>query len=1560
MIARPLMGRQGGRRLYRIKGEDPQMDEDALRAAVHTLLEDPRADAGRDVSTTKEAARAVGLLDEGLRATHGVYRRMAEGAQRGAETLSTDRLQALSEFVQNADDAGAGHLRFLLQPDALLIAHDGAGLRLGDVLLLGMPWLSGKTADARSTGRFGIGLSTLRALSTTWEVHGHPFHVRFADLSLQPLTPPDLPDNISGPRWTVFRIPLEPESLTPEQLLEWFDSWSDASLLFLRHLQRLEVTAGGLSTVLALSWQDGGRQRIPIDGVEHDVVVRNARGMDGALWRVYTVEVAPRPDWERNHKALGAAVPVAVALPLQRAERGSVHAGLPVVELDAAARIHSHFDPVASREGFADSRLNRELVPLVADLWAGAVRDVLGNVNPSAWHLIALPAPTRAGSGSASPDLLQNRIHSALLSSARQSLPQALCLPVAEGGPLAPLADFAVEEASLSDVLDDADTARLGAAPYAFPACARDSAGRWRRVLADWRTACAEASDLPAEVRVADALVLLEESQNLTQVVRLTAVAIETGHEQALVRRACMVVTDGRRLPPSVRANAFADVAGEDSGPLDVLGVVIDLHPSYWEEEQWSKRVIEWLRRRDCLVRRDDTAAVLRIAARLGQAGGHLPHPADPAQETARLVALQQALGEMRKEVRGSLGPDIGRAVRLSCFAYDGEGKELPQSAQPGVAYLSHALESADGDRFAVAARKTPGLLWVHRSYARSLLSAAQAGGLSRTAFLRLLGVADAPRLTPVPRNPAYTKRYAADSRVGLSRDFPGSSGMGRWREMLHESADYTLDDLISHDLAAVVANIAAEQDAEERRRRTAALLRSVAGQLTSPEQARVPMARANHRWIVKRDTAALWVWRLRDTPWLEDADGNLKAPADLTLRTPDTQALYGHEDPGYLHPSIQQALATRTDVFTALGVSGDPDVPQLMERLRGLHERSADDGAGVPDGLRAEALLVYRALARRLTHRTAETSHTEVERKIRYEFLGEALVLTDQGWSKADACYRGAAVLRGFRPFALTGADLDPLWQVLGIVEPGADVLIDVLKEISVSGGAPETGHEVVMLNALRGLGDPIDAADGPTLLRLRNRLRRLPLWTTTGWTKDRPVFAVDDPGAARALGDRLPLWQPGGDVRQFAPSLLKLLQVTLLDRAAAAVVEDGAGHGTVPADVTLTEDFRRGVAALQDLLVRNDPAIAEAFTGWNWLAGLDVRIRPGLRIRFEPGGEREPIELPVAAQIDHARTTLFLNSPEALCTKAGTGMAIAAHFTEEPSRVGHRWRDVWEEGLAKTVSGTPLVSAAQRDREDVQRLTEQLRLRDQEAPRTGREPRQPSPGTSRGRSGAPSPTAPPPGAQPGSQSLPGADPDPAPGPGRAPRSLVDPAELERTPRRTTRAGTPGTPTRPTPRGTRRSSTSLPAPRSGDVPPRTRTSPAEYGGDDKEVLVIDALKRILREEAIELDDQRGVSGLGADAVDSDGRYYEIKAHGRTVPGELTLTRAEFVRALTEGENYTLVIASHLEEGSGTPTIRLVHDPVHRFEVEPPTDVRLKGVRDLEVESTTYEWPAEE
>lgn len=96
-----------------------------------------------------------------------------------------------------------------------------------------------------------------------------------------------------------------------------------------------------------------------------------------------------------------------------------------------------------------------------------------------------------------------------------------------------------------------------------------------------------------------DALTLFsdDEWQDVARLVRLAAVALEAGHEYALAGRARLVTADGRRLRPQLAESAFADASGGAPGLLDVLGVVLDLHPAYAEDNVWAKTVTAELRR---------------------------------------------------------------------------------------------------------------------------------------------------------------------------------------------------------------------------------------------------------------------------------------------------------------------------------------------------------------------------------------------------------------------------------------------------------------------------------------------------------------------------------------------------------------------------------------------------------------------------------------------------------------------------------------------------------------------------------------------------------------------------------------------------------------------------------------------------------------------------------------------------------------------------------------------------------------------------------------------------
>ena len=145
---------------------------DAVEAAEQVF--DPRsAPSGPAFEPTSinEAQAAVQRLAELFEELPGSIAEALDGARSSGSLLSSDRLQGLAEIVQNADDVKASHVCFLLRPTELLVSHDGTPVRLPHVLGLATPWLSTKAGDARTIGRFGVGLSALQSLSTTLEVH---------------------------------------------------------------------------------------------------------------------------------------------------------------------------------------------------------------------------------------------------------------------------------------------------------------------------------------------------------------------------------------------------------------------------------------------------------------------------------------------------------------------------------------------------------------------------------------------------------------------------------------------------------------------------------------------------------------------------------------------------------------------------------------------------------------------------------------------------------------------------------------------------------------------------------------------------------------------------------------------------------------------------------------------------------------------------------------------------------------------------------------------------------------------------------------------------------------------------------------------------------------------------------------------------------------------------------------------------------------------------------------------------------------------------------------------
>ena len=427
---------------------------------------------------------------------------------------------------------------------------------------------------------------------------------------------------------------------------------------------------------------------------------------------------------------------------------------------------------------------------------------------------------------------------------------------------------------------------------------------------------------------------------------------------------------------------------------------------------------------------------------------------------------------------------------------------------------------TADGARVVPpTAGSLRALLLAPSALAEQLRSAlGRAGGLGPQKFLGLLGAERAPRLIT---HPQLYERFASERRRGLGVGATGSP-VQRARELRAVGATYTLDDLDSPDLRAVAFNIAKERKASRRRTRAGALLATLGRAWDRLEEgSEVDAAQDYYSWQIKGSTRAFWLWSVGAIAWLDDTDGVPRAPLDLRLKTAGTIAVHGADAAGYLRPEFD--APNRREILAALGVAGEPSTRDLVDRLRRLR-----DTTPAPDSMATDAAIVYQALADRLASRTVVPGDLS-DRDLRSAFGdGGGLVYTELGWRRPTEVLVGSPVFRRRRAFVPQVSRAERLWTMLRIRRPSLDDCLTVIGQVARTRRPPEGDDVVVVLETLRLLAALV-AATPDLNRRVNRRLSNLALFTTRGWTNERPVYAIDDPALIEGLRAEVPVWDPG-----------------------------------------------------------------------------------------------------------------------------------------------------------------------------------------------------------------------------------------------------------------------------------------------------------------------------------------------------------------------------------------------------------------------------------------------
>jgi hypothetical protein len=1467
-------------------------------AAVDALLLDPDSDPAYEPTDPASASAAIARFAERFEAAEGWVKKVLTGARAGARGLSGDPLQGLSEIVQNADDTGARKVRILLTEDALLAVHDGRRVSLSDVFALATPWVTTKTGDASATGRFGIGLQTLQSLSPILEVASGHYRMRLDD-TISPVDEVDIPDGFAKQGDTVFRIPLAPGTVDEEALDGWFARWDDAALLFCRSVRRISLEAGGrVRRVLKLRWEERPDANAIIAGGRTQVRHRVAVASDGRTWAVYTADIPPPKGVHRRRKATADLMPLGVGMPLDAVPGGQIYAGLPVVATRYPVQVNAQFDPLTGRQGLApESAWNHALCPLVADLWVAAVLDLFDTQPSDAWRVVPLVPPAAEARQS-----VVARLETLLLEAARTIVPKELTFDVA--GKKRPLTELAVEVPRLEGIVTQAEVAELAGVSFAFPRSARDADDRWREVLADWREAGA---DLPDSVTVEAALALFDNSDRSPDAsIALAAAALDEGLEGELAAHDFVITADGTRVRPPTESDPWL-LAAEPGGLAEVLGIGRRLHPAYKADRADAAVVVAWLREQGALGDSTDARGVLRRLVAAGQAGRVLPE----ALTDTQLRALRDAFESLNQAERARYGPGVGRAVLIDAFEYGRRGKRMVKTARPPDTYLPRAIDR-DPDSFAAAAGHTPDITWAHWRYADTLRSPLGRAGLGAQRFLRLLGAEVGPRLMP---HSELFARYS-DSRRGLWRNVAGSPGT-RTHAMSALGATYTLDDLDSPDLAEVLTDIGRDRSATRRRERASAMLATLGRAWDRlAEFAEVPAADDWHGWNIKGSTRAFWVWRAATIPWLDDNTNTPRPPAELRLRTPSTVAVHGPSAPGYVHKDIPPL---RLDVLAALGVSGEPSTGDLVNRLRELRDDMPDSAT-----VAADAALAYQGLADRLggrAHVPGDLGRTALRSAFS---AGAGLIRTNLGWQRPASVFLGPPVFVDRRAFVPPAPGAERLWAFLQVGRPSVADCTAVLGEIAGGESPPSLPDQTTILETLRLLVSLL--SEDPAPRAALRRLASLPVWTTRGWSTVRPVYAVEDPTLADGLGPQVPIWLPGGELRQFS-QLVEHLRLTQISAESTTVVDPDRAWR----DEEATSVMRTAAHLLREDLARNDPATASALeVGWDRLTEFEVRIAPELSVRIA-GLALDGLTVRVIAKAEPDAAVLYLLDPELLARVDAGGRAIAGLFAADHRRVAQAWLAACDAAQAGR-EAQRLQLAEERAAEEEARAQADIadrlaafRLQTQAAHAT------------RGRAQRPRATA---GAAEAQQAT------ERPTTTTAPRTLVDPNTLRVADAagRLVGIGNSGSAGK-TARSRVQPAAELPAPRSGGAAPQARTTAPSYTAGSREAVGLDLVRKVLASDADEMRDLRAQHGVGADAIDALERFFELKVYAGDEPDRITLEESQIRRAMSTPD-FFLVVVSGVESQRAAPRVRVIVDPLRQLTMTESSSVGFTGVRD--------------
>ena len=300
-----------------------------------------------------------------------------DGIKRLLTDLYPDNAHFIYELLQNAEDARASKVQFILTDDRVEFEHNGDRLfSIEDVESITSIGISTKQDDHTNIGKFGVGFKAVFAYTSTPEIKSGEYHFRICDLVV-PDTKGLSPIECKKEK-TCFIFPFDNPDKSPEiaraEIERNLRQLNESSLLFLSNIKKIEYLLPD-STL-------GFLERKKIDENRIEILVQHPGDSEPTsvvfLRFRKTVDVN---DEDNNLKPCR----IAVAFGLEKTQekkwkiklldRGQVCIYFPAEKETSNLKFHLHapFASTVARDSVRDCEANNDLRDQLANLIAESI-----------------------------------------------------------------------------------------------------------------------------------------------------------------------------------------------------------------------------------------------------------------------------------------------------------------------------------------------------------------------------------------------------------------------------------------------------------------------------------------------------------------------------------------------------------------------------------------------------------------------------------------------------------------------------------------------------------------------------------------------------------------------------------------------------------------------------------------------------------------------------------------------------------------------------------------------------------------------------------------------------------------------------------------------------------------------------------------------------------------------------------------------------------------------------------------------------------------------------------